>query len=123
MQVTKVSASIRYSRDLAGAWKSIELGVEAELSHGDDWWQAQSELYTELGKQLRDLWPNGNGTKHPGNGHQIDAQPSSDAAPVTAAREHYCETHQVAFTHRQKDGESWWSHKIKGTSEWCTEAQ
>ena len=52
MQITKISASVRYSRDIGGAWKSVELSAEAALDHQEDWYQSQAELYTELGQQL-----------------------------------------------------------------------
>ncbi len=122
MQVVKVSASIRFSKDIGGSWNSVELSAEAAINHGEDWYQSQAELYDKLSAQLRDLWPNGNGTKLALPGAESGLQPSKPVDPATSARAHFCETHQVAFTHRQKDGESWYSHKIKNSSEWCTES-
>ncbi len=60
MKVEKISATIRYSQDTGkGAWKVIELGAEATISDREHWKQAQSELYYQLGDQLRTLWSNG----------------------------------------------------------------
>ena len=60
MKVEKISATIRYSQDTGkGAWKVVELGAEATISDREHWKQAQSELYYQLGDQLRQLWHNG----------------------------------------------------------------
>ena len=54
MKVEKISANVRYSQDTGkGAWKVIELGAEASVSDREHWKQAQSELYYQLGNQLR----------------------------------------------------------------------
>ena len=60
MIVEKVSATIRYSQDTGkGTWKVVELGAEASIGQRNDWKQTQSELYYQLGDQLRTLWSNG----------------------------------------------------------------
>jgi len=125
MKVEKISATIRYSQDTGkGAWKVIELGAEGTVDARENWQAAQSYLYAELGKQMRQLWSNGNGAALNGNGGtetavQLPAQP----APVSGSEtlpEHWCEEHRAAFTQKNgKGGESWWSHKA-GT-EWCRE--
>ena len=61
MEVNKISASIRFSKDIGGSWKSVELAAEASISDREFWKQAQSELYYQLGDQLRQLWHNGTG--------------------------------------------------------------
>ena len=61
MKVEKISASIRFSKDIGGSWKSGELAAEASISDREFWKQAQSELYYQLGDQLRQLWHNGTG--------------------------------------------------------------
>ncbi len=54
MKVEKISVTIRYSQDTGkGAWKVVELGAEASVSDREHWKQAQSELYYQLGDQLR----------------------------------------------------------------------
>ena len=61
MNVTTISATIRYSQDTGhGAWKVVELSAEASIGDREHWKQAQSELYYQLGDQLRTLWANGN---------------------------------------------------------------
>jgi hypothetical protein len=48
MKVMTVS-SIRYSKSLAqGEHKTIEISTEASLEPGDDWYQAQQDLYGSL---------------------------------------------------------------------------
>jgi len=63
MKIDRVSANIRFSQDIQGAWKSVELGAEAILDNRDNWQQAQSKLYQELAGQLRTLWGNSSGNQ------------------------------------------------------------
>ena len=68
MKVEKVSATIRYSQDTGkGAWKVIEIGAEGSVDTRENWQAAQAYLYAELGKQMRQLWHNGNGAALNGN--------------------------------------------------------
>ncbi len=55
MEVSKISAHIRYSKDIGSSWKSLELAAEAELTIMDDWTACRAELYSQLSRQLR-LW-------------------------------------------------------------------
>jgi hypothetical protein len=60
MRVTTVTATLRYSAEGQGAWRSIEVGAEATLTASDeDWRAAQGQLYQQLGQQLKTLWSNG----------------------------------------------------------------
>ncbi len=68
MEVSKIAAQIRFSKDIGGSWKSIELGAEARISDREFWKQAQSELYYQLTDQLRQLWNNGTSTALNGAG-------------------------------------------------------
>ena len=61
MEVNKISAHIRFSKDIGGSWKSLELGAEGTVESRENWQSAQAYLYHELGKQLKSLWTNGNG--------------------------------------------------------------
>jgi hypothetical protein len=57
MNVTKVTATIRYSQDTGkGAWKSLELGGEASINEREDWQAAQATLYGQLARQFKTLW-------------------------------------------------------------------
>jgi len=120
MKVEKVSATIRYSQDTGkGAWKVVELGAEGSVGDREHWMQAQSELYHQLGDQLRTLWANGNGN----GGDRAETAIAEPAEPETTetTREHWCAEHEAPFTQKSgKGGESWWSHKAG--SEWCREA-
>ena len=62
-----VSANIRYSKQLpGGAWKGLELSVEAALEGQEAWTEAQASLYDELGQQLKVIWDkNGRSPKSP----------------------------------------------------------
>ena len=107
MKVEKVSANIRYSQDTGrGAWKVVELGAEASIGEREHWRQAQSELYYQLGDQLRTLWSRTTGADTNGT------QPN---------RQHWCEDHQQEFKRRAKAGTVWYSHR-QGSA-WCNEPE
>jgi hypothetical protein len=57
-QVRQISVKIKWSRAVEfGAWKTIELGAEAEItSETEDWRQRQRELSTHLVEQLKAIW-------------------------------------------------------------------
>jgi hypothetical protein len=55
MKVNKVSATIRFSKEVHEGWKSVELGAEAALDPEDDWFLTQQGLYASLTGQLRTL--------------------------------------------------------------------
>src|SRR5919106_769133 len=79
MKVTTVTATLRYSAEAKGAWRSIEVGAEATLTNSDETWEtAQAELYHRLGQQLKTLWANGNGK-----------------AETPPAQENWCSEHGV----------------------------
>ena len=104
MRVTTVTATLRYSAEAKGAWRSLEVGAEAALTNSDESWEtAQQELYQRLGQQLKTLWANGNGK-----------------AETPPAQEHWCSEHGVEFKKRNgKDGSTWYSHR-QGSA-WCNE--
>jgi len=127
MKVEKVSATIRYSQDTGkGAWKVIELGAEASISDREHWKQAQSELYYQLGDQLRTLWSNGsnNGTGAALNGAggtESHADKPTAPEPAQTPREHWCTPHNLEWKRRTKNGTVWYSHRQgKG---WCSEPE
>ena len=126
MKVEKVSATIRYSQDTGkGAWKVIEIGAEGSVDTRENWQAAQAYLYAELGKQMRQLWHNGNGAALNGNvGAESPVEPLPEPAPVSGSAtrsEHWCATHEMAYTQKNgKGGETWWSHKAPDGS-WCRE--
>lgn len=107
MIVEKVSANIRYSQDTGtGAWKAVELGAEASIGQKDNWKQAQSELYYQLGDQLGTLWPGNTKTASEPNGNHPN-------------RAQWCQLHQREFKRRSKEGTVWYSHR-QGKA-WCNE--
>jgi hypothetical protein len=127
MRVTTVTATLRYSAEAQGAWRSIEVGAEATLTNSDeDWRAAQANLYQQLGQQLRALW-NGKGQEGQQNGHQSNVQASTSQGDAnndgTKPREHWCEEHQTAYKKRTGQYGEFWSHQIKGTRQWCNEAR
>jgi hypothetical protein len=103
MRVTEVSATVRYSSEAKGAWRSVELGAEATLNNSDESWeQAQAELYHRLGQQLKVLWSNGGG--------KAETQEPPPQTP-TSKLNHYCQEHQKKFTRHEKEGNVWYSHR------------
>lgn len=118
MNVTKITATLRYSAEAKGAWRTIELGAEATLPDRDESWEhAQAELYHQLGQQLKVLWNNG---KHAQEGPVVDAHPSQEPTPPPAApKEHYCKEHQTEFKRHEKADKVWYSHRQE--EGWCNE--
>ena len=125
MEVNKIAAHIRFSKDIGGSWKSVELSAEASVSDREHWKQSQSELYFQLTDQLRQLWHNGNGAVLNGNsGTEIHVEPPVEPEPVSGSREpleHWCEEHRVDFKRRTKNGTVWYSHR-QGSG-WCNEPE
>ena len=61
------------------------------------------------GQQLKALWfAKSNGQAANGNGH-------TDATPA-----HYCQQRGAPFQRHDKDGQTWYSHKLNG-GKWCNE--
>ena len=126
MNVNKVTATVRYSQDSGkGAWKSLELGIEASIDEREDWQKAQATLYGQLAHQFKALWSqNGTAPDTHQEGHLIDAQPSSPQASPDGSQQHsahFCQEHGVPFKARTGPHGDFWSHQIKGTKEWCNE--
>jgi hypothetical protein len=120
MKVTNVSASIRYSAEARGAWRSIELGVEATIAPSEDWHTAQQDLYAQLGEQLKTMWSKG--------ASKVETEPDSwvelggnHKAPLTPAPAHYCEDHQCPYRRYEREGQVWYSHKAPDGT-WCKES-
>ena len=125
MKIEKVSANIKYSKDIGGSWKSIELAAEGSIEAKENWQQAQSYLYGQLGQQMKTLWANGNGAAANGhNGAESHGDEPAGQEPGQSSREgleHWCDEHRAEFHQRTgKDGESWWSHKAPDGG-WCRE--
>lgn len=115
MQVTTVSANVRFSKALGdGTHKTVELGAEAAVSNDDTLQEAQARLYEALGQQIKALWSNGNG-----KAQELPAKAGS--APTPAEKpEHYCRAHSVPFKRYEKEGKSWYTHKGPD-GKWCRE--
>ena len=113
MKVEKISATIRYSQDTGkGAWKVIELGAEASVSDREFWKQAQSELYYQLGDQLRQLWNNGNNSALNGTGGaESHVEPPAASEAAQTPQEHWCYLHNLVWKRRTKNGVVWYSHR------------
>ena len=70
MQITTISASVRYSKAIQpGVYKTVELSAEGTLNPKEDWHEAQATLYADLGEQLKALWTTRNGTNGNGASH------------------------------------------------------
>jgi hypothetical protein len=112
MKVTTVTATIRYSQDSGkGAWKSLELGAEAQVAPNEDWADVQVRLYDHLAQQFKQIWSkNGNGT------HDAPPAPEIPAPP----REHWCVQHNQEWKKFTKGNQVWWSHRAPDGT-WCKE--
>ena len=104
MKVTTVTATLRYSAEAKGAWRSIEVGAEATLTTSDESWETvQAELYHRLGQQLKTLWSNGS---------KAEAHEQPQAETPAPPKEHWCSDHGVSFVARKgKNGTTFYSHR------------
>ena len=107
MNITTVSASVRFSKDVGGKqFKTIELSAEGTINANENWREAQAQLYTDLGQQLKALWTAN------GNGHSNNHSPEFTS-------EHYCNEHGIEFKRYEKGDRVWYSHKSGDA--WCKE--
>ncbi len=123
MKVERINATIRYSQDTGkGAWKVIELGAEATVSDREHWKQAQSELYYQLGDQLRQLWHHGTGVALNGaGGAESHVDKPAPSEPTQTPWEHWCTPHNLEWKRKTKNGVVWYSHR-QGSG-WCNEPE
>ncbi|HZA24226.1 MAG TPA: hypothetical protein VFA32_16760 [Dehalococcoidia bacterium] len=113
MRVTIVTATLRYSAETKGAWRSIEVGAEATLTNSDEPWEtAQQELYHRLGQQLKALWINGNG--------KAEAQEQPTSGNQAHKQSHWCDKHSTEFKKRNGKNGVFYSHKVTDGG-WCNE--
>ena len=88
MKVDRVTATIRFSQDSGkGAWRSLELGAEAQVAPNENWVEAEEQLYRQLAQRTKTLWANGSNGKT-----TAQELPEPEALPPAAALLH----HQVA---------------------------
>lgn len=115
MKVDRVKATLRYSAEAKGAWRSLEIGAEATVAPDEDWQSAQASLYQQLGQQLQALWDNRKADEVP----EKPAE-TSEEANLPTTPEHYCQQHQVAYRRYEKEGNVLWAHKAPDGT-WCRE--
>ena len=123
MEVTSVSASVRFSGAVGPSrFKTVELSAEATVQGDEDWQDAQSELYQELGKQVkycackaRRPWK---GLRRP----QRTSQCQAWLNPPPTVQDHYCPEHQTEFKRYHRGADTWYSHKTVAGA-WCRETQ
>ncbi len=112
MKVTTISANLRFSKDIGhGAWKVIEIGAEASLEPREDWQNAQTTLYQQLGQQMTVLWNNGNS--------KSAQEPPKPETPAPKP-DHWCDEHPTECKQFSRDGKVWYSHKAPD-GKWCRE--
>jgi hypothetical protein len=111
MEVDRVTATLRYSAEAKGAWRSLEIGAEATVAPDEDWQSAQASLY----QQLQALWDNR-------RADEVSEKPAvtSEEANLPTTPEHYCQQHQVAYRRYEKEGKVLWAHKAPDGT-WCRE--
>jgi hypothetical protein len=117
MEVDRVKATLRYSAEARGAWRSLEIGAEATVAPDEDWHTAQASLYQQLGQQLRALWDNRRADEAP----EKPAE-ASEEANLPTTQEHYCQQHQVEYRRYEKEGKVLWAHKAPDGT-WCREPE
>ncbi len=115
MEVDRVKATLRYSTEAKGAWRSLEIGAEATVAPDEDWHTAQASLYQQLGQQLRALWDNRRADEAPEKPAEAPGEPDLPTMP-----EHYCQQHQAEYQRYEKDGKVLWAHKAPD-GKWCRE--
>ena len=123
LEITSVSASVRFSGAVGPSrFKTVELSAEATVQVDEDWQDAQSELYSRLGKQVKYLWLQG---QKPLEGAEkaVEGIPAPDLTePPPTVPDHYCLEHQTEFKRYQRGADTWYSHKtVDGV--WCRETQ
>ena len=100
----------------------MELSAEATVQGDEDWQDAQSELYSRLGKQVKYLWLQG---QKPLEGAEKAAEdiPGADLTePQPPVPDHYCPEHQTGFKRYHRGADTWYSHKTVDGA-WCRETQ
>jgi len=103
-------------------FKTVELSAEATVQGDEDWQDAQSELYSRLGKQVNYLWLQG---QKPLEGAEkaVEDIPGPDLTePQPPVPDHYCLEHQTGFKRYQRGADTWYSHKTVDGA-WCRETQ
>jgi hypothetical protein len=115
MEVDRVKATLRYSAEAKGAWRSLEIGAEATVAPDEDWHTAQASLYHQLGQQLQALWDNPRADEAPEKPAEAPEEPNLPPTP-----EHYCQQHQAEYQRYEKDGKVLWAHKAPD-GKWCRE--
>lgn len=119
MLVTIIRATVRVSRgDSEHGWRTIELGADANIYPGENWQNAQQDLYAELNDEAMALLGNGH------NGHSNGAQqpttstsqPTAEAQGITV--EGWCPIHNLQMRKHTKGNTSWYSHQLPDGT-WC----
>ena len=125
MKVDRITAQIRYSQDTGhGAWKAVEIGAEATVDGREHWSAVLSQLYAELGSELKRLWANGNGKPQESaqdGAERTVAAPQATEQPVQPnGSNHHCQQHGVLFKQYHRGNNSWYAHKAPD-GKWCRE--
>ena len=74
----------------------MELSAEATVQGDEDWRDAQSHLYQELGKQVKYLWLQGQKTPE-GAEKAVEDITGSDLTQKTPVADHHCLDHLTEF--------------------------
>ena len=99
----------------------MELSAEATVQGDEDWQDAQSELYSRLGKQVKYLWLQG---QKPLEGAEkaVEGIPAPDLTEPPPVQDHYCLAHRAECKRYQRGANTWYSHKTVDGA-WCGETQ
>ena len=127
MDVKEITVHLRYSANVKGAWKTVELIATASEGLG-----SMVPLYEELAARLKLLFSSDAAPPPPPPAPPPPppAPPLEDAIfsapppPVRTEQEidaggHWCREHGVAYTAKSHEGRTWYSHKHGDA--WCNE--
>ena len=120
MDVKDITVHLRYSANVNGAWKTLELGATAAEGLG-----GIAPLYEELAARLKLLFSSDGAAPPPPPAPPLeDAIFSAPPPPVRTEQEidaggHWCKEHGVAYTAKTNAEGTWYSHKAGDA--WCNE--
>lgn len=129
MIIKQIEIRRRKSQDVQGIWRTLELGIVAEVEHMETVQAAWEAATAAMDAQWAAMW---------GNPAAQDPAPAPAPAPASvpntpplpapvqapaqpaAPPEHWCSEHNTAYTKKTgRDGSTWWSHKT--ADGWCNE--
>ena len=134
MDINRIKLSMRHSAQADdAAWRTLELGVEADLDADENLPDSVTELHDQLVEQFWGVWQVAAQVQAPerpdpfthNTRRDTPSRPPDPAAPLPpeaeeAADDHYCFIHATPFTRYENSRGEWYSHAI-AAGQWCKE--